>query len=177
MIQVEVTLQCDADLSLLDLNPETHSAPDLETQWQTWVEQWLTVLNPQFSPIGAYEVSLLLTTDAEIQRLNATYRHQDNPTDVLAFAALEGDGPTLPEWQALPLNLGDIAISVETAARQAQAVGHPLTIELAWLAAHGLLHLLGWDHPDDAQLRQMLSQQAELMQVVGLSPPFYDLGE
>ena len=69
----------------------------------------------------------------------------------------------------LPLYLGDIVISVDTAQRQVQQHGHTLQTELVWLAAHGLLHLLGWDHPDDDSLTRMLSQQAILLQTIGLA--------
>lgn len=67
-----------------------------------------------------------------------------------------------------PLYLGDMIISVETARRQAQQQNHSLTLELAWLAAHGLLHLLGWDHPDDISLHEMLNRQETLLKIVGL---------
>jgi len=63
-----------------------------------------------------------------------------------------------------PLELGDIVISLETAARQAPEHGHSLEQELLFLASHGLLHLLGWDHPDDASLAAMLARQHELVQ-------------
>jgi probable rRNA maturation factor len=63
-------------------------------------------------------------------------------------------------------------ISIETAIGQAQQQGHALEQELAWLAAHGLLHLLGWDHPDDEQLQQMLQQQATLLQTIGLTTEY-----
>ncbi len=69
----------------------------------------------------------------------------------------------------LPLYLGDIVISVDTANRQATEQGHPLQTELAWLATHGLLHLLGWDHPDETSLLQMLERQAVLLQQIGLT--------
>jgi len=141
------------------------------TQWQTWFQQWLERLQPDLpAPLG-YELSLRLTDDVEIQQLNADYRQKDQPTDVLAFAALEVNAPDIPDRAAEPLYLGDLVISVEMAQRQADAAGHALTIELAWLAAHGLLHLLGWDHPDDAQLTAMLAQQAELLRAIGLSAP------
>jgi probable rRNA maturation factor len=58
---------------------------------------------------------------------------------------------------------------VETANRQAKQQGHPLKTELAWLAAHGFLHLLGWDHPDEESLRQMLNKQVDLLQGVGIT--------
>jgi probable rRNA maturation factor len=111
-----------------------------------------------------------LTDDAEIQALNAQYRHQDKPTDVLAFAALEVDCPQPVKIQSrLPLYLGDIVISVNTAQWQAQQQEHTLRIELAWLASHGLLHLLGWDHPDEESLTRMLNQQLILLQTTGLA--------
>ncbi|WP_448573755.1 rRNA maturation RNase YbeY [Trichothermofontia sp.] len=149
-------------LPLRDLTPD---------RWQTWFQQWLQVLQPALTAPWGYELSLRLTDDAEIQQLNAAYRQKDQPTDVLAFAALEVDTPNIPDREEEPLYLGDLVISVETAQRQAQAAGHALTIELAWLAAHGLLHLLGWDHPDDEQLTAMLTQQAQLLTAIGLPAP------
>jgi probable rRNA maturation factor len=64
-----------------------------------------------------------------------------------------------------PLELGDIVISIETAARQAQDHGLSLEQELMFLASHGLLHLLGWDHPDEPSLATMLARQEELVMV------------
>jgi probable rRNA maturation factor len=66
-------------------------------------------------------------------------------------------------------------ISVETAQRQATQLGHSLEQELAWLAAHALLHLLGWDHPDEASLTRMLKQQQFLLHTVGLSIDSYQI--
>ncbi len=142
-----------------------------ESEWQRYFQQWLTAIDPQRSPSGAYMVSLQLTTDAEMQSLNASYRQQDKPTDVLAFAALEWVGPPLLALADEPLDLGDIMISVETAARQAAEHGHSLDLEVVWLAAHGLLHLLGWDHPTAPELNQMLVEQSRLLGYVGLTAP------
>ncbi len=137
--------------------------------YQTWLNTWLNDLSPTLSPINAYEVGLRLTDDIEIQQLNTDYRQQEKPTDVLSFASLETD---LPGADALyaeqPLYLGDIIISVETAARQAPTSHHSLTQEMAWLTAHGLLHLLGWDHPDEPSLVRMLDQQAQLLRLIDL---------
>lgn len=151
-----------------------HNIPQLpeEAQWQEWFQCWLAVLNPDLSPIHCYELSLRLTDDREIQTLNAQYRQQDKPTDVLAFAMLEDAQPQSDEVQSsLPLYLGDIVISLDTAKKQAQSQGHSLQTELVWLASHGLLHLLGWDHPDDESLIQMLDKQQFLLHTVGLSSP------
>ncbi|WP_199247934.1 rRNA maturation RNase YbeY [[Phormidium] sp. ETS-05] len=137
--------------------------------WENWFAQWLEMLAEELPIATAYELSLRLSDDAEIQELNRDYRHQDKPTDVLAFAALEAELPNLVAAAPdIPLYLGDIIISVETASRQAVEQGHGLATELAWLAAHGLLHLLGWDHPDEASLQRMLEKQETLLRPIGL---------
>ncbi len=147
----------------------TRSPISLET-WERWFQTWLEQLQPEISDIPHYELSLRLSDDDEIQSLNAQYRQKDQPTDVLAFAALESAQPLPPEAIAeLPIYLGDLVISVETAQKQAQDRGHSLAQELAWLATHGLLHLLGWDHPNEASLLRMLHQQENLLRAVGLS--------
>jgi len=151
--------------SVSDSDPNTKPIPPIT--WQTWLEGWAETLKDDLPPAAAYEVTLRLTGDAEIQALNAQYRHCHQPTDVLAFAALEWDSPRL-ELGELPLSLGDIVVSVETAQRQAQGEGHPLTTELTWLVAHGFLHLLGWDHPDAVALKRMLQKQALLLDQAGL---------
>lgn len=135
--------------------------------WENWFYRWLEILQPHLPAASSYEIGFRLTDDADIQALNAQYRHQNKPTDVLAFAALEVDFPH-PEISADPLYLGDIVVSVNTAQRQAQQQEHSLPTELAWLAAHGLLHLLGWDHPDEESLMEMLKQQVILLETIGI---------
>lgn len=138
--------------------------------WEQWVQKWLEVMQVDLSPLAAYELTLRLTNDAEIRSLNAQYRQLDRPTDVLAFAALENPAPEIVALKGeIPLYLGDIIISVETAQRQAEAAQRSLAAELVWLAAHGFLHLLGWDHPDQTQLAAMLTQQNYLLDAVGVT--------
>jgi len=150
--------------ALSDVNEKTGIAL---AQYTTWFQTWLSDLDPQLSPIGAYELSLRLTSDAEIQQLNTDFRQQAKPTDVLSFAALETELPQADQiYQQQPIYLGDIIISVETAARQALESQHSLAQELAWLSAHGLLHLLGWDHPDESSLVQMLNRQTRLLNLI-----------
>ncbi len=206
-----------------------------EERWQELLEGWLSQLAadlPAELRAGTYSLGLLLTDDASISALNNTWRHRNEPTDVLSFAALESDreaGLSLPlpaglveeagrfendeddedgsesddpqgddpegdetegdetegddvegngldnepfldrepglAWEPSgePLELGDIVISLESAARQAAAAGTSLEAELQFLASHGLLHLLGWDHPDEASLATMLSRQEALI--------------
>ncbi|MCA1995257.1 MAG: rRNA maturation RNase YbeY [Coleofasciculus sp. S288] len=174
-MQVEVNVQDCFFNSLQSAAIDAKQFPNpiaVET-WESWFCRWLEILEHDLSPAGSYELSLRLTDDNEIQALNAQYRHINRPTDVLAFASLEVDSPQLPSQiqLAMPLYLGDIVISVETAHRQAQQQEHCLKIELAWLAAHGLLHLLGWDHPDEESLKNMLDQQETLLQGVNITMP------
>jgi probable rRNA maturation factor len=186
-------------------SPET-----AEEGWSRLLARWLAELSDEIPAPwrrSAYSLGLQLCDDASIATLNNTWRHRNEPTDVLSFAALESgleDGPYLPlpaglveevglseaengieehemkehgwEREALddarglawessgePLELGDIVISLESAARQAAAAGTSLEAELQFLASHGLLHLLGWDHPDEASLATMLSRQETLI--------------
>ena len=133
--------------------------------WSDWFQAWLEGLHPDVPPGNNYELSLRLTSDREIQTFNAQYRHKDQPTDVLAFAALESELPQLEDLNE-PLYLGDIIISLDTANQQAQERQHSLVEEIGWLATHGLLHLLGWDHPDEFSLEKMLAKQGELMKMI-----------
>lgn len=137
--------------------------------WEKWFCQWVDKIESDI-PQSAYEIGLRLTNDSEIQTLNSQYRHQNKPTDVLAFAALEVDSPQVTEIDTgdEPLYLGDIVVSVDTARRQAEQQGHPLKTELAWLASHGLLHLFGWDHPDEESLRRMLEKQVMLLKTLSI---------
>jgi probable rRNA maturation factor len=141
-------------------------------QWQEWFAKWETYLfSKQAIADGEYELSLAITDDLTIQKLNLQYRQQDRPTDVLSFASLESDMPEIPSDDSgyvEPTYLGDIIISQTTAIFQAEERDHSLTYELAWLAAHGLLHLLGWDHPDDDSLDLMLKQQDLMLQLISL---------
>ncbi|WP_373540847.1 rRNA maturation RNase YbeY [Chamaesiphon sp.] len=139
-----------------------------ETTWVNWFQAWLQTPGLDLPPAQTYELSLRLTTDAEIQALNAQFRNKNQPTDVLSFAAMEVDFPQIDDDAAADLYLGDIIISVDTAVRQAPEHGYTLRKELAWLASHGLLHLLGWDHPDEPSLLIMLQQQENFLTRSGL---------
>ena len=90
---------------------------------------------------------------------------------MLSFAGLDDAPLPAAVLATIPYHLGDLIISVETAQRQCAVHGHSLKEELAWLAAHGLLHLLGWDHPDEAHLQAMWHQQRSLLASTGLALP------
>jgi probable rRNA maturation factor len=93
------------------------------------------------------QVNILLTGNAEIQRLNQQFRRQDKPTDVLSFPSVQ------------PLEAGDIAISLRTARAQASAIGHDLFTEVKVLILHGMLHLAGHDHESDRGQMRKLEQK------------------
>jgi probable rRNA maturation factor len=157
------------EINLQDLYFSETPSPIDVVQWQDWFKSWLNDPNLVLPEALGYEMSLRLTDDREIRELNRQYRQKNQPTDVLAFAALEAQLPSNPHLLAEePLYLGDVIISVETAQKQARELNHSLVYELAWLAAHGCLHLLGWDHPDDISLTKMLAQQDYLLQSIGL---------
>jgi len=103
------------------------------------------------------DAALLLTDDAQLCELNRSYLGVDAPTDVLAFPGGEIDPETNRYY------LGDIIVSVERAAEQALAGGHPLTAELQLLLVHGMLHLCGYDHADPQGKAEMWERQAEIL--------------
>lgn len=112
------------------------------------------------------ELSVLVTGDAGIRRINRQFRGRDEATDVLSFPS--GGGPTPPG--SAPF-LGDLAISVDTARRRSREDGRSLSTELARYLAHGLLHLLGHDHETSARAAaRMAKAEAHLLGGVGLVP-------
>lgn len=103
------------------------------------------------------ELSIVLTGDKQIHKLNKLYRGKDRPTDVLAFAMQEGEFGTVSAGL-----LGDVIVSIPTAARQARERNVEPLAEVTMLIAHGILHLLGWDHDTDAKDRAMKKETDRL---------------
>ena len=106
-------------------------------------------------PDAQSTVAVRLTADAEMQRLNTAYAGEPHSTDVLSFAGSAG-------------HVGDIAISWPATLRQAAEYGHDATAELALLAVHGLLHLLGWDHISAREQKEMTRLTIEALQQSGI---------
>lgn len=103
--------------------------------------------------IESAELSILLTDDDTIRQLNREHRSKDVPTDVLAFPLMDADDEQLDTLEGGPL--GDVVISLDRALIQAESRGVELTEEVRTLLAHGLLHLLGYDHQTDAEEQEM----------------------
>jgi probable rRNA maturation factor len=114
-------------------------------------------------------VSLYLVSDETMRQLNATHRGRDTPTDVLSFPlqTAEHDEFVLPPGQAV--SLGDVVVSYARAAEQAREFGHSLDRELAYLVAHGTLHVLGYDHETEPEQTLMRRQEEEALQPLGFT--------
>ena len=110
------------------------------------------------------EVSVVLVSNDYIRELNLEYRGMDQPTDVLSFAMVEdNDGGAVVWPQDAPELLGDIYISIERAVEQAKEYNHSFTRELCYLAVHGLLHLLGFDHQTAEQTEVMRAEEEKIL--------------
>ena len=114
------------------------------------------------------EVSVTLTDDAHIHVLNRDYRGVDRPTDVLSFALTESEEPVIIDAPCAVV-LGDLVISLERAATQAEEYGHSFLRELSFLTVHGMLHLLGYDHIEEEDRLEMEEEQRHVMDVLGIA--------
>lgn len=115
------------------------------------------------------EVSVTFVTNAAIQEINREYRDKDQPTDVISFALEEmGEGEMAIIGEGMPRILGDIIISTERTEEQASEYGHSFERELGFLAIHGFLHLLGYDHMTEEEEKVMFGKQDEILQSYGL---------
>ncbi|CAG9619354.1 Endoribonuclease YbeY [Sutcliffiella rhizosphaerae] len=116
------------------------------------------------------ELSVTFVDNERIQEINREYRDKDRPTDVISFAMEElGEGEMEIHYQDdAPRILGDIVISVPKAEEQAKDYGHSLKRELGFLALHGLLHLLGYDHENEKDEKEMFDKQKEILNAYGL---------
>lgn len=114
------------------------------------------------------EVSVTLTDNPHIHEINREYRNVDRPTDVISFALNEGEEPEIEG--GAPINvLGDLIISVEKAQEQAIEYGHSVRREIAFLTVHGMLHLLGYDHIEEADRVEMRKEEDFVMEKLGIS--------
>ena len=115
--------------------------------------------------LASAQVDILLTDDATMHALNVQYRGYNKPTDVLSFAQSDSIAgpPPVPVSPDLPVVLGDVVVSVDTAERQAQEHGVSLDQELALLTVHGILHLLGYEDETEAGARALHSRERELL--------------
>ena len=110
----------------------------------------------------AGDVVVLLTDDEAVRALNARFRNRDKPTNVLSFPAPENAAP----------HLGDIVLAYGVCATEAEAQGKSLPDHLSHLVVHGVLHLLGRDHEDDAEAEEMEAEEREILAELGVADPY-----
>ena len=150
----------------LDLNDETKS---LSTDNLHLIEKMLHHAAEAQGIEAGSELSVTFVNNEEIQQINKEYRGKNVPTDVISFAMEElGEGEIAINIEGAPRMLGDIIISVERAKEQATDYGHSEERELGFLAIHGFLHLLGYDHMEEEDEKEMTEKQEAILQSFGL---------
>ncbi|MGG0050641.1 rRNA maturation RNase YbeY [Bacillus atrophaeus] len=152
---------------LIDIIDETESVAE---EMLKEVEKLLQFAAEREGVQDQAEVSVTIVTNDEIQQINKEYRGKDTPTDVISFA-LEEEGEDEVEIVGveMPPVLGDIIISADRTREQAEEYGHSFLRELGFLAVHGFLHLLGYDHMTKEQEEEMFTKQKDLLDNYGLT--------
>ena len=120
--------------------------------------------NTSASKKRAYNLTVVLTNDAELRELNHQYRGKNKPTNVLAFA----DGSK----QGQEVVLGDILIAFETVKAEAKAQGKKLNDHLAHMCIHGVLHLFGYDHHEEVDAKRMENMEIKILKAMGIVNPY-----
>ena len=151
----------------IDILDETEQVTE---QQQELVTKLLEFAAIQEKVTEGSEVSITFVDNERIHEINKEYRQKDAPTDVISFAMEEmGEGEIEIKGSDVPAVLGDIIISIDRMREQADEYGHSNERELGFLAIHGFLHLLGYDHMNEEDEKVMFSRQKELLEQYGLT--------
>lgn len=152
----------------IDMIDETSRLTD--EQWEEIKDLLIFAAGKEGIQVGA-ELSVTFVENERIQEINREYRDKDRPTDVISFAMEEmGEGEMEINYGGdAPRILGDIIISIQKAEEQAEEYGHSVKRELGFLALHGLLHLLGYDHENEVDEKVMFDKQKEILDAYGLT--------
>ncbi|MGN0657539.1 MAG: rRNA maturation RNase YbeY [Ruminiclostridium sp.] len=118
---------------------------------------------------GSFEVSVTFTDNLGIREINREYRNIDKETDVLSFPATDAGESFTRSRETGCFILGDIVLSLEKAVSQAQEYGHSFEREAAFLTVHSMLHLLGYDHVNSEEEREMFGKQEIILDAMGIS--------
>ncbi|RPE67373.1 putative rRNA maturation factor [Pacificibacter maritimus] len=160
------------DIDITDARWETLGLAQISTDALTAVLARLGI-DPE-----ACEVSILGCDDARIKELNSDFRDKDKATNVLSWPAQDrsadlGQVPELPATDVFgEVELGDIAISYDTCVNEAEAANKPIIHHVTHLVIHGILHLLGYDHINDADAAIMEQLETELLETMGIPDPY-----
>jgi probable rRNA maturation factor len=125
----------------------------------------------KLADIAGRDVAVLLTSDDAVAALNAQYRGQNKPTNVLSFPAAGMGAPAVAGGEMPPL--GDIAVAYQTVMREAEQEGKPPLFHLAHLTVHGLLHLAGLDHTSEAEAERMEAMERDILATIGIPDPYF----
>ncbi|MCP3025642.1 rRNA maturation RNase YbeY [Halobacillus sp. A5] len=150
----------------IDFHDETNS---IDEAFVDLIERVIQFAGEKEYTANEAELSITFVDNKEIQELNRNYRQKDQATDVISFAMQElGEGEVEVLNEDLPVLLGDIVISVDKAREQAEDYNHSLEREFAFLALHGFLHLLGYDHMNEEDEQKMFKRQEDILNEFGL---------
>ncbi|MGM0842003.1 MAG: rRNA maturation RNase YbeY [Bacillota bacterium] len=151
---------------LIDFIDETETLSEEET---SLVQNILNFAANKEEVEDDSEVSVTFVTNERIQEINREYRQKDQPTDVISFALEElGEDEVEIVGGQIPRVLGDIIISIDRAKEQAEEYNHSFSRELGFLALHGFLHLLGYDHVEEMDEKKMFQRQKDILDEYGL---------
>ena len=153
--------------------PEWGEGSEEGDSWNDLVETWVrAALCDLILPEGA-EVSVVLADDARVAELNGQWRNRPGSTNVLSFAANDGE-PDPARWQPL---LGDIVVAHGVAVREAREQAKRLSHHVAHLVIHGALHLVGLDHLDAGDAEAMEQRERRILASLGIADPYAAMGE
>ncbi|AYU55359.1 rRNA maturation RNase YbeY [Staphylococcus debuckii] len=145
----------------------TDHTDEVKDEWYKQIDKLLTFAKSEEQIEEDAELSVTFVDKDEIQQINRDYRDKDKVTDVISFA-LEEDEPEI-EGLDMPRVLGDIVICADVAKEQAEQYGHSFERELGFLALHGFLHLLGYDHMNEEDEKEMFGRQKTILDNYGLT--------
>jgi len=145
----------------------TDHTGEVNTEWYQQIDNLLTFAKKEENIEDDAELSVTFVNKQEIQEINRDYRNKDKVTDVISFA-LEEDEPEI-EGLDMPRVLGDIIICADVAKEQSDEYGHSFERELGFLALHGFLHLLGYDHMNESNEKEMFGRQKLILDNYGLT--------
>ena len=165
---------------MLEIALEADEDWDSSTNWEALAEAaaQAAIAESRFPQLidtaRPVELSVRLTDDAEVRALNAEWRGKDNPTNVLSFPLAEREELEEADAQGPELMLGDIVLARGVCAREAGEKALPLEHHAAHLMVHGTLHLLGYDHDDDAAATDMEARETRALARMGIANPYED---
>ena len=145
----------------------TAQIPDIESLAHDCVNVSLASAGEMLAPDRPVEIGLLLADDATLRALNRQFRHRDKPTNVLSFPS-----PPRRQETAIPMILGDIAVSFQTVAAEAARDGKTLRDHARHMIVHGVLHLLGHDHEADNEAEIMETLETRILAGFGVRDPY-----